>query len=519
MRTSNRDHEGDQIVADSPSGPVHGVVSSGVVRFSGIPYAEAPVGPLRFMSPQAVAPWTTPLDASRPGPIGVQAPVPGAFATLVESEGIPGAGLLNLNIWTPGVDDRRRPVIIWIHGGGFAAGAGSDSIYDGSAFARDGVVFVTFNYRLGIEGFLYLSEAFPGTPSTGSQGVEDQAAALAWVHANIAAFGGDPDNITVAGQSAGAYSVATLLGLPMSRMLIRRAILQSGAADKVISRATAAFAASQFLDVVGEAGRSLESLQALPAQELFAAQSALIRRHLQTRDDPAWEDLRNKSGILRPVWGTPFLPHPPLEAIEHGAIRDVDLLLGTNADENQILFVEKNDMFNTDATSATLRTVFGAHSEAVWETYSARREGVAPELVFGVIEADRTFRIPTIRIAEAQLAAGGAAPHMYEFAWPSTSFGGRMGAFHLSEVPFVFDSLSAERSRRITGDGAPQALADAMHAAWLAFATSGDPGVPSLPSWPSYDEAHRSVMRFDAEPTLIDDPLGEERAVWNGVAL
>ncbi|HEX3515929.1 MAG TPA: carboxylesterase family protein, partial [Trebonia sp.] len=410
----------------------------------------------------------------------------------------PGANGLNLNIWTPDTD-ARLPVLVWIHGGGFATGAGSTTAFDGTAFARDGVVAVTINYRLAAEGFLQIPGAVP------NRGLLDQIAALRWVSENIGAFGGDPERVTVAGESAGAMAVLTLLAMPSSRGLIRRAIAQSGDGHHVHTAELAAMVTDELCAELGVAA-TVEAIGAVPKTTLHAATNEVITR-LTAGKEPRFAEFRRLA--LQPVIDGEFLPVHPVEAARAGAANDVELLIGTNADEYGLFVAPTGLDAMPEEALATSVGRLGVDAKAMIETYRAHLPGATAADLFVAIQSDWFCRVPTIRYVEARAAAG-AGSHVYEFAWRPPTYGGRLGACHTLEVPFVFDTLDDPWGIELRGPDAPRALADQMHAAWVRFVSSGDPG------WPAYGDT-RAVRQLGLGSWLVCDPGAYRRQAWEGV--
>ncbi|PUA80886.1 carboxylesterase/lipase family protein [Nocardioides currus] len=478
------------------SGEVRGRTRDGVTSFLGIPYAAAPVGPRRFAEPAPVTAWDGVRDALEHGPT---APAPGytpPFDALLPVVTVPGEEILNLSVWTPDPGTTGLPVMVWLHGGAFVNGSSSIETYDGSAFARDGIVLVGVNYRLGAEGFLHL----PDAPA--NRGLLDQVAALRWVRDNIAAFGGDPDAVTVFGESAGGMSVGALLAMPSAAGLFRRAILQSGAGHHALRVDTAAKVAGHMAEEVGvDATRS--GFATVPAERLVEAQRRLSLQATSQPDPVRWGEITLNSMIFEPVVDGEVLPALPIEAIAAGASADVEILVGSNRDEHRFFLVPPGTV--DLVTEASLAAVAGAYRlpGGAVEAYRTQQPGATSGLVLADIMGDWFFRIPAVRLAEAH---GGA--HVYEFDWVTPVLDGRLGSCHAVELGFVFDTLAA--STMLSGSDAPQELADAVHAAWVAFATTGDPG------WPRYGD-DRQVRRFGDEVETLTDPRGATRELWGGI--
>ncbi|WP_250303802.1 carboxylesterase family protein [Streptomyces sp. NBC_01387] len=465
----------------------------GVASFLGIPYAAPPFGPRRFRAPAAPPSWEGVREAKAYGPTAPKAPYAPPFDTLIpEGRGGDGEDCLNLNVWTPQPGPNGGlPVLVWLHGGGFANGSSSASGYDGSAFARDGVVCVTVNYRLGTDGFLSLD----GAPD--NRGLLDQIAALEWVRENIESFGGAPDRVTVFGESSGAMGIGVLLGTERAAGLFGRAILQSGAAHHFLRPATAALIAARLAEYLG-IEPTAEKFAAVPLAELLPAQ-ARLRAEIGRRPDPElWGD-----AALNVMPFEPVLPGLALPGPECG----VQLLVGSNREENRLFMVPTGRL---DAiTEERLRlalTAYGLDPDRALAVYRATRPQASPGELLDVVATDWFYRIPAVRLAEAVPGS-----RLYEFAWRSPQFGGRLGACHAAELGFVFDNLRDPSYAAMLGNCPPQSLADTVHGAWVAFATTGDPG------WAPYDRAARTTMIFDEESAPRQDPRARERALWEGV--
>jgi para-nitrobenzyl esterase len=481
------------------SGLVRGRVRGGVASFLGIPYAASPTGPLRFRAPAPPGSWDGVREASTLGATPPKPDYAAPFDELLPEPSIPGDDWLNLNVWTPDPGGAGLPVMVWIHGGAFSNGNSALPLYDGHAFARDGVVLVTINYRLGVDGFALL----PDAPA--NRGLLDQIAALEWVRDNIAAFGGDPANVTVFGESAGAMSVTTLLSLPRARGLFARAITQSGSVQAAADPADAALVTRELGLAVGHEPTAA-SLAVVGLPELIKAQ-AEVRDAVVSQPDPArfGETIVASTMAFIPVVDGDLIPARPLDAIAAGAGAGVALLTGTTTEEYR-LFLVPTGMAGliTDELLAGLLPVLGI-GQAVADLYRANRPGASPGDVMAALITDRYFRMPGLAVAQAR--RGAAAPtYLYEFAWPSPVRG--LGACHSLEIPFVFDNLSAEGTEVALGPAPPPELAERMHAAWIAFARDGDPG------WPAFDDSY-PVMVFNAPGGgLQADPRGDERAIW-----
>jgi para-nitrobenzyl esterase len=491
------------VIIKTRNGDVRGCIADGVNIFKGIRYAAPPVGWNRLRPPQPVEAWSGVRDAFIYGPKPPQLPYPPPFDVLLPDDTVAGEDCLNLNVWSPGLGSARQPVMVWIPGGEFEhEGAGPS--YDGRRFARDGIVCVTINYRVGADGFLYLGDG------DANCGLLDQVAALTWVQENIAAFGGDPGNVTIFGQSAGAMSIGSLLSMPCAKGLFRRAILQSGAAHPVMSAATARRVGQHLARKLGvEATR--EAIAKVPLDQMLQAQAELNADLAAHRDPQHWgEEVAISMMPWQPVIDGDVIPARPMDRIVDGAGADIDLMVGTNTDEWRFFLVPSGVIGHiTDEILAGAVAVYELPVEATLAAYRAAHPDVSAGLQLAAIQSDWYIRIPALRLAEAH-SKSASATYMYEFAWCSPQFNGLLGACHALEVPFVFDTIG-NGTEVLAGTNPPQKLADTMHAAWVAFATNGDCG------WPQYDLSRRTTMRFNTTSEVVDDPRSAERALWEGV--
>ncbi len=478
------------------------------IQWRGVPFAAAPLGPLRFRPPEAPSAWDGVRDASRFGPA---APQP-ASPLQVFVGGQPGSwseDCLYLNVFAPAEGGGGRPVMVWIHGGAFIGGSGSARWFDGGRFASEGAVVVTLNYRLGALGFLELGDrAGGGYRAAGNCGILDQLAALRWVRDNIGSFGGDPDQVTVFGESAGAMSIGVMLAMPAARGLFRRAILQSGAASAYRTKENAEEVTDRLLAAFGG---SFDELVAAPADRIMAAQAAMARG-----SDAA------SYLAFRPVVDGIDLPEPPDAAIAAGRGLDVALMVGTNRDE-MTLFLAFDPGLATlteDQLDRRLGTMIGAER---WHQLRGRYRdagltaGAAEVLV--TVTTDLTFRVPALRLVDAMAAQHEPTPvWMYRLDWPSPGADGRLGATHGLDIPFVWGLLDIPGVELFTGTAPGRhQLAQAMGAAWLNFAATGDPSTPLLPDWPRYRPPRRATMILDAECRVVDDPDAAGRQIWDGI--
>lgn len=496
-------------VVATTAGRVRGSADAGTSVFRGVPYAAPPVGERRFAPPVPPPSWEGERDATRFGPAAIQAPssleqmMGGAVTDTSED-------CLTLNVWAP-VGAAELPVMVWVHGGAFVTGTGSMVWYDGTRLSARGAVVVTLNYRLGALGFLHLDGIFEGCEGTGNLGLADQVAALRWVQHNIAAFGGDPGNVTVFGESAGAMSIATLLATPSASGLFHRAIMESGAANFVAGAEAADATARKYLAEVGvDPGDGLAALRQVPAAELLAAQER-VSASLSFDDGLAFT----------PVIDGAVVPERPAEAIAAGCAAAVDVIIGTTTEELKMFLLLEPELAAMDEAALLIRTdeTFvprGHQPGAALATYRRRLpEGSAQDLL-SAVATDHTFRVPAIELAQDQVAHN---PHtyMYLFAHRSPAFGGMLGACHALEIPFVWDNLARPGAAMFAGEPTSEleALAEAMADAWVAFARTGAPSADELPDWPAYDTDRRATLWFEPDANrVVDDPWGDERRLW-----
>ncbi len=510
----------DAIVATT-AGKIRGIEKMGCLQFRGVPFAAPPVGERRWKSPQPHGGWDDVRDATAFGPICPQVAGTMEQLTAVRREPNPmSEDCLTLNVFTPAADDAKRPVMVWIHGGGFSTGSGRLPWYYGHNFTRDGVVVVTINYRVNVFGFIELGELFGNSfADSGNLGIQDQIAALEWVRDNIAGFGGDPDNVTIFGESAGGGSVGTLLGAPAAKDLFHKAIPQSGAAHWSHSREVATRVAERFLAAVGVAPGDLDALLALNTDLIQEAVGGLGLSLTSENAKVFGADHEGFAMLFQPVWGGDVLPQPSIDAIAQGSSAGVPTLVGTTKEEWKLFTLGAKPENSRVRAVRPLRNLCERNGRSVDElvTVYERQPGVDSELdLRNAMETDRNFRIPAIRLAEAQVG-NGSPTWMYRFDWPSTAFNGSFGACHALEIPFVFDNLDAPGVDIFTGGTAPRPLATNMHAAWVAFAKTGDPNADVLPAWAAYDTDRRATMLFDAECAVADDPDAETRRLWEGL--
>lgn len=497
---------------ETASGSVEGIVEAGLCVFRGVPYARPPQGPLRWRPPQPPIPWPGQRDAGRFGPAAPQ-----NGSVLLQMQGLTrleqSEDCLYLNVWTPALDGKRRPILVWVHGGGFRSGTGSEPIYDPSVLVLENdVVVVTLNYRLGAFGFLALDSVTGDPEDCPNCGLLDQIEALRWVREHADRIGGDRDRVTVFGQSAGAMSLGTLLAVPSARDLLSGAVLQSGAADNVSSPEIAARVAETFLKELGLAAERAGELRTLPLDALLSAQ----RRTIEL-------SARYVSLTFQPHVDGRVVPRHPLEAVELGEARSLPLLVGTNLDEWNLFGVTDPKSRTLDeerlqrriARVASGREGGGSLSvervRALYRGHSLGRvDGWTPQQLWYAIESDRFFHLPALRLAELQSAAQ-PRTYRYLFTWPSPAAGGALGACHGVEIPFVFGSQANPLVARLAGEGeSALRLGRIVRRAWASFARCGDPSHEELGAWPAYDPDTRWSMML-GESCRPESRLLEER--------
>jgi para-nitrobenzyl esterase len=490
-------------VVRTASGLVRGRrdLGSGITVFLGIPFAQPPAGELRFAAPRPARPWDGVRDAAAFGP----PPPQSAYALTPAPAPPPGADpddWLTVNVFTPDPGAGGLPVMVWIYGGAYRAGAASLPGYDGTPLARQNVVLVTFNHRVGVEGYAHL----PGVPA--NRGLLDQVAALHWVRENVAAFGGDPDRVTVFGESAGAGAIAALLVMPDAAGLFRRAIAQSVPgtffAPALAADITAAIAAQAGLPPTAEAFRTAE-----PARLTAAADAVRPGDHLGR-----WGPVAYTPTPFSPVVDGEVLPVAPWRAVAAGAARDIDLIAGHTRDEYR-LFMQVYGL-RGQVTAELASYAFAALGPGgpngpgadAGAAYRAAYPDADPETLFELVHSDWLFRMPTLHLAQAHAAAGGRT-FLYEFRYPASV--ADLGACHAIDVPLVFGSFQA-LGQMLFGPEPPAAavaLGQAMREQWAAFAAAGDPG------WPPYAPGRRLTRIFDDPPDVASYPEEASLHLWD----
>jgi len=506
---------------ETSAGKVRGRRIRGVSVFLGIPYG-GDTSTSRFQPARAPQPWTGVRDCAI---LGAQAPQmepnasrsagPGAnlssdFVKQVMTRfregmqvGNESEACLFLNVYTPEASPRRRrPVMVWLHGGGFSIGSAGDPQYDGSALCRRGdVVVVTLNHRLNALGYLYLGALHGDFADSGNVGQLDIIRALQWVRDHIAAFGGDAGNVTLFGESGGGAKVSALLAMPPARGLFHKAIVQSGPGVTMEEAGPAAELAERTLAALGVARPDVHRLQSLDYRAIISAASAA--------QQPG--DRRS----LSPVVDGRSLPSHPFSPAAPEVSRDIPVIVGTNKDE-ATLFLSADPLFGRmteDQARARFAGMLGERGAAAFQVYKAQRPSDPPTYWVTALMTDTMMRLDSIRLAERKAAQQAAPVFMYRLDWETPILGGVMRAPHGIDVPMVFDNVDAKRGT-LGGGPEPQQLAVLMSRAWLNFARDGSPSQTGLP-WPAYAMTGRRTMIFDTNCRVVSDPDGTARSFWD----
>jgi len=522
-------------VVDTSIGPVQGMSIDGLCVFQGIRYGAAPTGSRRFRTaepPKASTRVQSAVGFGAPAIQGLDPELLAPSSDFAMAQQIPDAPFvsaklenedcLHLNVWTPGVDG-ARPVLVWLHGGGFAYGAASDAIYDGANIARRGdIVVVSLNHRLNLFGFMDLTEFDASFADHTNVGIRDIILALEWVKENIAAFGGDPSSVTIAGQSGGAGKVSHLLGSPMARGLFHRAIIQSGPGLRGIERDVARANTRTILDAAGIEWGDMRALETVPAQELrdravAAFKAAAGGRQVRYRTiQQMGVDL---AAALRTYLDDAVLPEHPFDPVASPHAQDVPLLTGWVKDEWTYMLSEADPGFvdaSAEEVQAGVAQMYDGFGPEIYRLAQQHYPHYAPGHLASVVSgSDISYRAHVL----ADLKSHQPAPvYVYEVTWETPVGGGLLRTPHCLDLPFVLDNVEGLRSFVGPGDE-PQRMADQMSEAWIAFVRTGSPQTSALPQWPAYDDERRPTMVFDLESRVIDDPLGDIHAVFRRESL
>lgn len=485
-------------VVETSNGKVRSVDSDGVQVFKGIPFAKPPVGDLRWRAPQDPEPWTGILDASDFGPCAIQSTIPGDVGELIGlATHTTSEDCLYLNVWTPGVDDRRRPVMVWIHGGGNTAGAGSQPRINGEHLARIGdVVVVTCNYRLGVLGFMHA----PELGATGNEALLDQVKALRWVRNEIAAFGGDAKNITVFGQSAGGFDITQLMGMKAASGAFDKAVPMSGSLRTPIPSERAHESTSKLADRFG----GIAQLRSVSADDLLQAQ-------IEMRNDVQ----------VGPVLDGEVIEQDTAKTLSEGKFtKNLPLMIGICRDESTLftIFNPRNQNLTESDLLYILRSRFQDNAEEVLATYKDERAAaglpIQPIDILSARSTDEMFRMPAIATAECHLEHTSDV-WMYRFDHESPAHEGRLQACHSLDIPFVWGTYGIPSMTRFCGTGSSiKSISEAVMQSYLSFAYTGNPNNDLIPDWPTYNSESRPTLLFNESMSVADAPLDEVRKYW-----
>jgi para-nitrobenzyl esterase len=506
-------------IVETTAGKVRGFTRNGINTFLGIPYAGTTEGKARYQAPTKVAPWSGLRSSMQYGFVSPQEPRAGwgndEVAWMFDwDDGRPGEDCLRVNIWTPGVNDsKKRPVMVWLHGGGFSAGSGQElkSYYGENLSRRGEVVVVSLNHRLGVLGYLDLSQV-GGTnyANSANAGMLDIVAALEWVRDNIANFGGDPGNVMIFGQSGGGGKVNALMAMPAAKGLFHKAAVESGSLMNAAKPEDSAKLGSAVLQQLGLSASQVDQIQTVPVDRLIGAGRAAVAS-LATPFQPGRAFTLPRIGWQPSVDGT-NLPAQPWDPTAPSISVNVPLLVGTVLNEfSTALYDTKLTSLTSDDLKARVTAIYGDRSTRIIEVFRQAHPNAKPGELFSRISA-APVRQSAITQAERKAAQGAAPAFNYWFAWQTPVLDRRPGAFHCSEIAFVFDNT--DRCAPMTGGGpGPRALAAKVSDAWINFARHGDPNHSGLPHWPSFTADKCPTMIFDTECVMKDNPDGAERAI------
>jgi para-nitrobenzyl esterase len=499
-------------LAKTTAGQVRGVTNDGVHVFKGVPYGASTAGANRFQPPKPPVPWKGEREALAYGlstpqsdPNSKRAPAASSALIGELSDKPEGEDCLVLNVWTRGLaDSAKRPVMFWIHGGGFQSGSGSSAGYDGTNLCKRGdVVVVTINHRLNIMGFAYLAElGGEKFANTGNVGMLDIVHALKWVRDNIENFGGDPSRVMIFGESGGGRKVGTLLAMPEAKGLFHRAVIQSGPTIRLVTRENATFAIGAVLDELQIARKDFRKLSDVPLATLMPAFFAASRKHR----------FNHSTTGFAPVVEGRVLPQHPFHPTASSVMPEVPLMIGTNRTEMTLQLAGDDAAFKLDEAGLQKRAedLLGDKAASVLAAYRKAVPKATPSELYFLMVSDNRYCAPIMAIAERRAALRKAPVYAYYFTWETPVQGGRLMSPHALEISFAFDNT--ERSKRFTGGGArPAALADKMSDAWIAFARTGNPNTSKLPTWTAFDAAQRATMVFNDTSEVVYDPMGERR--------
>ena len=495
-------------IVETTAGKIRGVVQAGTHTFRGIPYGASTAGSNRFMPPRKPGPWAGVREAFQNGPTAPQLSGPPNPLILNHKEpAVQGEDCLVINVFTPGLNDgRKRPVMVWLHGGGFASGAGSAHSFDGTYLARsEDVVVVSVNHRLNILGYLYLADAGGDKyADSGNAGLLDIVAVLEWVRDNITHFGGNPGNVTIFGQSGGGLKISNLLAMPPAKGLFHKAIIESGSALKGIHREDANKTTERILAKLGLQRNQVDELQKLPVDRLLSA--------IDTRGSAPGTAPFN----LAPVVDGRALPRDPFDPTAPEISEDVPLIIGSVNTEGTFFTPPDSPLFSLDEAGMRTRLIprYGEATDKLIDLYRKEMPNASPSEIYFLITA---FPTAAITQAERKVAQGRAPVYMYLFTWETPVEGGKRHSPHTVELPFVFNNV-LEQPEEVGNGPDLQPLADKVSGAWTAFAHTGNPSTPGSPKWSAYTESGRATMMINNEWKLVDDPRHDVRLIMNSLA-
>jgi para-nitrobenzyl esterase len=509
--------DGDAVAA-TRAGRVAGYIRRGIFTFKGIPYADNSAGSNRFMPPVKPKSWEGVRSSRQYGYVAPQGPRAGwandeeAFM-FAWDDGVQSEDCLRVNVWTPAVADRKkRPVMVWLHGGGYTAGSGQElRSYDGENLARRGdVVVVSLNHRLNVFGYLDLSKF--GYAASGNVGMLDIVAALEWVRDNIENFGGNPQMVTIFGQSGGGGKVSTLMAMPAAQGLFHRAIVESGSILQGIPQENAQKVTDAIVSELGLTEATIGQIQTLPYQQILTAADKVLRER-RPKAVGGIPNFRRISAVLGfgPVVDGKTLPNHPFDPGAPALSADIPMIIGSTLNE----FVTALNHPEFEAlTEADLQKrvseIYGDKAMSVIGAFRERTPRAKPFDIWSRIAA-AGVRGSAIEQAKLKAAQGRAPAYLYWFTWQTPILSGRPRAFHCAEIAFVFDNT--DRCETMTGGGAePRALAAKMCDAWIQFAKTGNPNHPQLPKWPAFSTETIATMIFDHPPRVEMNPDGVEQA-------